>query len=108
MREGRRVDDNAVSTLTSLVDPVDDLVLSIALVELDVEIKLPCHAPAIHLDVRESLIPIDRRLALSQQVQVGAVQDVDDAAHCVFLSLWCVLASAKAPDGARRHRSRAR
>ena len=38
-------------------------------------------AAAIGLNVRKGFIAIDGRLALSQKVEVGAVQNIDEAAH---------------------------
>ena len=36
---------------------------------------------AIRFDVGEGFMPVDVRLALAEQVQIGTVQDVDKAAH---------------------------
>ena len=36
---------------------------------------------AVRLDVGQRLAPVDFRLALAEQVEVGPVQDDDDAAH---------------------------
>ena len=69
------------TALARLVNPVDDFVFAVALAELDFELQFGAGAPARRLDVGQRLMPVDRGLALAEQVEVRPVQDVDDAAH---------------------------
>jgi hypothetical protein len=82
--KGSRVDHNAARSLPRFVDPVNDLMFSVALVKLDLKLKFSANAAAIRIHIREGLIPVDRRLALPEKVQIGAIQDIDDAAHSGF------------------------
>ena len=81
------IDDDAGGRLARLVDPVDDLVLAVRLVESDLEAEFARHRPAVALDVGQRLVAVDVRLALAEQVEVRTVQDVDEAAHMRSLSL---------------------
>ena len=81
MREGGRVDDDAGGRVPRLVDPVDDLVLGVALQETDLQAVLPGDPAAVTLHVRERFAAVDLRLALAEQVQVRAVQHVDGLGH---------------------------
>ena len=67
-----------------LVDPVDDLVFAVALVEAEVQAQLGGQRPAVPLHVGQGLVALDVRLPLAQQVQVGAVEYEDEAAHRGF------------------------
>ena len=73
--EGARVDDDAAGALPRLVDPVDDLVFAVALVEAEAELQLRRQRAAGGLDVGESLVPVDMRLALAQKIEVRTVED---------------------------------
>ena len=75
------IDDDARGALAGAVNPVDDLVFAIALMELDREPELLADAPAVRLDVGERLAAVDLRLALAEQVEIGSVQDNDDRVH---------------------------
>ena len=110
MRERGRVDDDAAGPLPRFVNPVDDLVLGIALVKRDFEPELLPDTAAIGLDVREGFIAVDRGLALAEEVQVGTVQDVDDTAHwgVPVVAMLVVVMSAGSPLRARRDASPAR
>jgi hypothetical protein len=79
MGEGTGVDDDADGLLTGLVDPVDDLVFAVRLVEADLEVELLAQRPAGILDIGQRLRAVDVRLALAEQVQVRAVEDIDEA-----------------------------
>src|SRR5208282_5662073 len=81
--EGSRIDDDAGRASPRFVDPVDDLVLAIALMELDLEPELAADAPAIRLDLGEHLAAVNLRLALAEQVEIGTVQDSDNRAHAI-------------------------
>lgn len=62
-------------------DPVDDLVLTVRLVEAQVQAEFAGERAARRLHVGEGLAAVDVRLALAEQVQVRAVQDVDQTTH---------------------------
>src|SRR5919112_1923936 len=72
VREGSRIDNDPNRLLTGLMDPIDDLILGIALMKLDLQTEFLRNPSAIGLDIGEGFISVDRRLALSQKVQVGA------------------------------------
>ena len=93
VREGGRVDDDAAGRFARFVDPVDDLVFAVALMEADVEPVLAGYAPAFRLHVGQGLVAVDCGLALAEQVQVRTVQDVDQAAHGILT--W----AGKSPSG---------
>ena len=64
--------------LAGAVNPVDDLVFAIALMEFDREPKLLADAAAVGFDVGQRLASIDFWLALAEEIEIGAVQDNDD------------------------------
>ena len=64
-----------------LVNPVDDLVFTVRLMKAELESELSGELAAIGLDIGKRFVAVDVRLALAEQIQVGAVQHVDDAAH---------------------------
>ena len=73
--EGGRIDDDARGALAGGVNPIDDLIFAIALMELDLEPELVADAPAIRLDLGERLAAVNLRLALPEQIEIGTVQD---------------------------------
>lgn len=79
--EGPRIDDDPRRPDPVLVDPVDDLVLGVALVEGDREPERLGLGPAERFDIAEGLVPVDLGLALAEEVQVGAVEDQDGVVH---------------------------
>jgi hypothetical protein len=40
---------------------------------------------AVRLDIGEGFMPVDVRLALAEQIEIGTVQDVDKAVHGFLL-----------------------
>src|ERR1700722_865273 len=84
MGEGGRVDDDPGRALAGAVNPVDDLVFAIALMEFDREPKLLADAAAVRCDVGQRLAAIDFRLALAEEIEIRAVQDNDDRIHAIF------------------------
>ena len=82
MRERRRIDDDASDGLARLVDPVDELMLGVALLEADREAEFAGKRPALRLDVREGLVAVDMRLAFAEQVQIWPVEDQNSRSHC--------------------------
>src|SRR3954470_16376852 len=81
MREGGRVDGNAGGRLPSLVNPVDDLVFTVALVEADIERQLLRNLSAFCLHVGERLATVDVWLALAEQIEVRPVQHENQTTH---------------------------
>jgi hypothetical protein len=53
------------------MNPVDDLVLAVALIEFNCKAEFGADAPAVRLDVGERVAAIDLRLAHTQQVKIG-------------------------------------
>ena len=91
--EGAGIDDDAPRALAAAMDPVDDLVFPVALMELDRELELRADPPAVRLDIGQRLAAVDLRLALAEQIEIGAVENGDDSAHA--LDPFC-------PDHGRR------
>ncbi len=60
--EGGGVDDDAGGASAASMDPVDDLVLAIALMELDRQPELAADAAAVRLDVGQRLAAVNVRL----------------------------------------------
>ena len=69
------------AVFSRLVDPVDDLVFAVRLVKAKLESVLRGDLAAIGLDIGKRFVTVDVRLALAEQIEVGTVQHVDDAAH---------------------------
>src|SRR6266852_925485 len=75
MRERGRVDDDACRPRRLLLQEVDDLRLSIALKEFNLDFQLTrLDADRLH-QVGQRFGPVDVGLPLAEQVQVGAVDD---------------------------------
>src|SRR6516165_1727892 len=83
MGEGGRIDYYTGGALARLVNPVDQLKLGIGLAEFDAESQLSGRVPALGLYVGQRLVSVDFGFALAEQVQVGAVQNIDDRVHVV-------------------------
>ena len=81
VRKCRRINHDAGGSLARFVNPVDDLVFAIALAEFDIELQLRGNFPAIVLDIPERIVTLDVRLALPQQIEIRAIENVDKAAH---------------------------
>ena len=69
------------SNFSCLVDPVDDLVFAVGLVEAKFKAVFAGDLAAIGLDIGKRFMAVDMRLALAEEIEVGTVQYVDDAAH---------------------------
>ena len=85
MSEGSGINDDSSCTQAGLVDPVDELELRIGLAKLDLQAQICTCPSACRLDVRQCFAAIDFGLSAAEQIQVWAVQDVDDWPH-FFLS----------------------
>src|ERR1700722_20623152 len=83
MGEGGGIDDDAGGALASACNPVDDLVFTIALMKLDRKPKLTADTAAVRFDVSQRLAAVDLRLALAEQIEIGAGQDNDDRTHAI-------------------------
>lgn len=71
-----RIDDNPYRAFAGLVYPVDNLALVVRLQHPDLKTGITCRrAQALHIIQR--LVAVDIRLALTEQVQVRTVQDVN-------------------------------
>src|SRR6516164_4825707 len=78
MGQGTRVQNDSVRRFARLLDPVDELAFMVALPEIDLEAKCPGAGGTALLDVAERVMPVYRRIAHPEQVQIGAVQDKND------------------------------
>src|SRR4029077_18964725 len=65
------------------MNPVDKLKLGIGLAEFDGQTQLSGRSPALGLYLGQRLASVDFGLALAEQIQVGAVQNIDDRVHVV-------------------------
>src|SRR5580765_4018520 len=95
MREAARVEDHTVTAAASLVQGVDENALVRALERLDLatELTRKCNEARVHIFQRHAAV--DFRLACSERLEVGSVQD-EDAEHRGRLQARDVLAPAKA------------
>ena len=84
------------------MNPIDDLVLAIALVKADLETEFFRRGTAVGLDIRQGLGAVDVRLAFPEQVEVWAVQDEDEAAHVGSLCWRNGAEAGSAGSNARR------
>ena len=60
-----------------LLDPVDELALVIGLPELDLQVERCGAGQASLLDIGPGIMPINRRIPHPEQIEVGAVQNID-------------------------------
>jgi hypothetical protein len=81
MRKCGWIDHDAAGLLARFVDPVDDFIFAVTLVEANLKLQFRGGRHAIVLDVSQRLIAVNMRLAFTQQVEVGAVQHEDGATH---------------------------
>jgi hypothetical protein len=81
MGECGRIDHDAACSFSSLVNPVDNLVFTVGLVKAKLESVLFGNPTTISLDIGKSFVTVDVGLAFAEQIQVGTVQYVNDAAH---------------------------
>ena len=77
--EGGRIDDDAGGILAGRVDPVDEFVFAVALQKADLVAEFGSDTRTGRLDIGERLVPIDLGLALAEQIEIGAVQNIDQA-----------------------------
>src|SRR5215831_1854555 len=93
VREAARVEDHTVTAAASLVQRVDENALVRALERLDLATELTgeCDEARVHLFQRHAAV--DFRLACSERLEVGSVQD-EDAEHRGRLQARAVLAPA--------------
>src|ERR1700749_2741812 len=82
MRQPPRIDNDAVSGFARLLDPVYELPFVIGLPKLDLQIEGCGAGQAPLLDVRQSVMAIDRWISHPKEVEVRAVQNIDDRQWC--------------------------
>src|SRR3954464_4590851 len=75
------IDHDAGRNFSCLVDPVDDLVFAVRLVKAKFKSVLAGDLAAIGLDIGKRFVAVDVRLAFAKEIEVGAVQYVDEAVH---------------------------
>ena len=78
--EGPGVEDDAVVSKADLVELIDQLALVVALEVLQRHVVLYELALEVDHEILKGVLAVDLRLALAEQVEVGAVDD-DDAEH---------------------------
>ena len=77
MREGRRVDERPVGAPSQPLDRVDQLTLVVRLRPAALDAERAGPLAGRRLDFRQGGATVDLRFALSQQIEVGAVQHGD-------------------------------
>jgi hypothetical protein len=75
LRESGRIDDRAIGAVDVLVQLVDERTLVIGREDDQLDPKLLCQLLQLGLDFRQRCRAVDVRLAASEQVEVGSVQD---------------------------------
>ena len=73
MSKRTRIDDDASCDLPCLVNPIDDLILTIALMKAYVELEFGRKFAAIGLNIGQSFMAINSRLSLTQEIKIGSV-----------------------------------
>src|SRR5882762_9019619 len=96
MGEGSGIDDDARRDLPRLMNPVNDLVFAIGLVKPNLEPEFAGNSAAVRLDIGKGFMPVDVRLTLAKPVQIGAIQDIDEATHRFLQSIGNCSRSASA------------
>jgi deoxyribodipyrimidine photo-lyase len=92
VREGGWIDDNPAACVACFMDPVDQLILTVRLVIPDCKAMCLRSLRAKRLNVSHRVATIDFRLALAQQVQIGAVEDENRLGHGRFFrKSWAFL-----------------
>src|SRR5271166_5723044 len=81
MTEGGGIYYDSGRAQTRLVDPVDQLKLGIGLPELYLQTQFCAYAPGCRLYVRQCLAAIDFGLPGAKQIQIRAVQNIDNRPH---------------------------
>jgi len=81
MRIGCRIQDNPVELPLRLLNPAHQLSLQVRLPELKGKAVPPRRLSAQRFDVTERGVAVFLGLAASEQVQIGAVDDVDAVRH---------------------------
>src|SRR4051794_3815980 len=94
MSECGRIDHDTGRVFPRLVDPVDDLILAVRLMKSDLKPEFSGNLAAIGLDIGKRFMTVDVGLALAKQIEIGAVQYVNDAAHFWVLSLMSIFRPA--------------
>ena len=105
---GAGIYDEAGDGRTRLVNPVDELVLSIALAPVEREVELAGDGAATRLDIRERRPALDLRLPQSQQIEIGTVEDQNLGPHrrsCRRRRRARPGAAGNCPNGARESTS---
>jgi hypothetical protein len=82
--QGSGIDDDALNTPTSLVDPVDDLTLVIRLKRLQVETEGLGVSLGLSDVVVEGRRSVDLGFALAEKIEIGSM-DEEDGGHLVKL-----------------------
>src|SRR6516225_7252978 len=81
---GAGIDHDAGKAGARFLYPVDQLTFMIALPAIGLQPQLAGMSAAGCLDIRQRVMAIDLRLAGSQQIEVGAVEDEDGFGHAVW------------------------
>src|SRR5712664_882042 len=104
MRECGGIDCDAGGSLAGLMNPIDDFIFPIALMELQFQFVFGGDTPTGSFHVGECFMPVDGGLTFAEQIEVRSVDDVDKSFHAQILrNRW-----ARADRAARCGRPRAR
>jgi hypothetical protein len=74
------------------MNPINDLIFSVRLMEIDLKFQVPGQRATIPLHIGERLVAVDMRLTLAKQIEVGPIEDINEATHdpsvCLRVRAW--------------------
>src|SRR5437588_11824571 len=77
VRVGPGVNDDGGGGLPRLVEPVDELTLVVRLPAVDIQAEFARESRNRSVDVRQRGRAVNLRLALAEEIEVGAIEDED-------------------------------
>ena len=77
MRKGAGIDCHTATLLTGFMNPADQITLVVALMANYVKTVFFAESNALGLNIRKGLRPVNARFALTEQIQVRSVENVN-------------------------------
>src|SRR5712675_141259 len=71
------IQNDPLGRFARLLDPVDELAFMIGLPKFDLEVERSSPCEAALLNIRQRVMSVNRWIAHPEQIEIGAVQDVD-------------------------------
>src|SRR6516225_205693 len=81
MGKRRRIYHDASRGFAGFVDPVDDFIFAVRLMESQLQTKFGGNVATRFLDIGQGLMTVNGRLALAEQIEIGTVQHVHKPFH---------------------------